>query len=255
VVQNWRRGKARTLLELLIAQRGSVKRDVLLEILWPELHPQRALRNLRVTLFALRRSLETLSDAASPAYILTNGDNIELNGFVPLWVDILGFRSFYESAGELYRRGHVDEAVRSYLAAEALYRDDFLLDELYDQWTFIPREQFKDQYLLVTTRLTEAALAVHAYERAIEYCHKILDRDNLREDAYERLIRCHALMGRPARALRWFEICRDTLGRELGVHPSPPILELASGISSGRPVFSQFSQCEQLRVSLRPTRL
>lgn len=48
-IQNWRRDKARTLLKHLVAQRGAIQRDVLLELLWPELEPDPALRNLRVT--------------------------------------------------------------------------------------------------------------------------------------------------------------------------------------------------------------
>ena len=52
-VNDWRRDKSKALLKLLIAHHGSIKRDVLLELLWPELEPDPALRNLRVTLHAL----------------------------------------------------------------------------------------------------------------------------------------------------------------------------------------------------------
>ena len=49
-------------------------------------------------------------------------------------------------------------------------------------------------------------------------------------------MRCHAQMGRPARALRWFELCRETLRRDLNVAPRDDTLELARRIRLGESV-------------------
>jgi len=91
----------------------------------------------------------------------------------------------------------------------------------------------KDQYLLVVTRLADASLMTGDYERCIEYCHKLLARDTAREDAYQRLMRCHALMGRPGRAMRWYELCRETLQRDLNVEPSGQTVQLARHVAEG----------------------
>ena len=234
VIHNWRRDKAKTLLKLLVAHGGSMQRDMLLEQLWPELDPEPALRNLRVTLHALRRALECVSP--STPCVLTRGEGVELNAQIPIWIDVRVFCSLYEFADSLRRRGQVDEALQLYQQMEHLYRDDYLLDDLYDEWTVVSRERLKDQYLLVTTRLADAALLQHDYDVCVEYCHKILARDAFREDAYTRLMRCHANMGRPARALRWFELCRVMLQHELNVEPGDETRQLAEAIRRGGPM-------------------
>jgi DNA-binding SARP family transcriptional activator len=236
VVNDWRRDKAKSLLKHLIAHDGSVKRDVLADLLWPELDADQAVRNLRVALHALRRAIESGGEGDSKPYVLTRGDTYELNPRMHVWVDTQSFRALYTLGATLWRRGGIEEALRTFESVEALYRDDYLLDDLYEEWTFVRREQLKDQYLLVLMRLADWALVLKDYEGCIGYCHKILDRDASREDAYQRLMRCHAQMGRPARALRWFELCRETLRRDLSVAPSESTLQLAQLISQGEGV-------------------
>ncbi len=185
-VRDWRRDKAKTLLKLLVANHGSMHRDALLDLLWPELEADAAVRNLRVTLHALRRAMDGQADSkSSMQYVLTRGDTYELNPVVQVWVDTQVFARTFEAATSMRRRGRLDDAINAYEAAERLYRDDYLLDDLYAEWTFVTREQLKDQYLLVLTRLAEAVLSVHDFERCIEYCHKILSKDASREDAYQ----------------------------------------------------------------------
>lgn len=234
VIHNWRRDKAKMLFKLLIAHGGSMQRDMLLDLLWPELQPEAAVRNLRVTLHALRRALECVN--TSTPCVLTRGEGVELNEQVPMWIDVHEFCALYELAESLMRRGQLDDALRLYQQIEHLYRDDYLLDDLYDEWTVVPRERFKDQYLLVVTRLADAALEQRDYDACVEYCQKILARDAFREDAYTRLMRCHALMGRPARALRWFELCRVMLQRELNVEPEEETRQLAEIIRRGESI-------------------
>jgi DNA-binding SARP family transcriptional activator len=47
---------------------------------------------------------------------------------------------------------------------------------------------------------------------------------------------CHALLGRRARALRWYELCRNTLLNELNVAPSDETVDLANRISAGHDI-------------------
>jgi DNA-binding SARP family transcriptional activator len=231
LVQDWRRDKAKTLLKVLIARRGSVTRDVLLDLLWPELDADPAARNLRVTLHALRRAIEGQVDG--DGHIVTRADGYELNRQTHIWIDTEAFSSLVEAGLRLERQGRMPPAVRAFEAAEKLYRDDYLIEDLYADWTFGARERFKDDYLLVVTKLADAALAVQDDERCIEYCHKILARDSCREDAYQRLMQCHTRLGRRSRALRWYQLCQETMQRELGLEPSDLTRSLAQQIASG----------------------
>jgi DNA-binding SARP family transcriptional activator len=242
-VSHWRRDKAKTLLKHLVVREGGVQRDVLLDLLWPDLDADSAMRNLRVTLHALRRAL--LGDAAADSertYIVIRDDTYALNPGAPLWVDIQEFETLYQTANTFARTGLTSEAVRAYEAAEALYRNDYLIDDLYAEWTFVRREQLKDEYLLILSRLADAAQREGDHERCIAYCHKILASDDSREDAYRQLMRSHLLMGRRSRALRWFEMCRDVLRRELNVEPNEATLTLAQQIAGGVAVSERSSR-------------
>jgi DNA-binding SARP family transcriptional activator len=232
-VRDWRREKAKTLLKHLVARRAALQRDVLLDMLWPELEPESAMRNLRVTLHALRRAVDFAGGDPAAALIVTCGDAYELNPEVRIWVDTDMFRELLEAGLHFARQGRTEESLTALEGAEVLYRDDYLVDDLYADWTQLPREHFKDDYLLVLTRLGEAAFAANDIERCITYCHKILDGDPAREDAYQRLMTCHARVGRRARALRWYELCRISLRRDLNVEPGDVTRRLAESIAAG----------------------
>jgi DNA-binding SARP family transcriptional activator len=233
-VRDWRRDKAKVLLKQLVVNRGANHRDVLLDRLWPELDHESAVRNLRVTVHALRRALEGESSTSrEQPLVLTHSDAYELNPAAGVWVDTESFRSLLRTGLALERQGLSAQALTVYQAAEALYRDDYLVDDLYAEWTQLPREALKDDYLLILTRLADAALAARDLEACIAYCHKILARDPSREDAYQGLMRCHARAGRRARALRWYELCRLMLGQELSVAPSDTTRRLAECIGAG----------------------
>jgi LuxR family transcriptional regulator, maltose regulon positive regulatory protein len=241
VVQTWRRDKAKLLMKHLVARRRSVHRDVLFELLWPELDAACAARNLRVTLHALRRAIDGAEqlDVATTS-VLTRGDAYELNPGTPVWIDTEAFARLVETARMYERQGRAREATAAYEAAVALYRDHYLVDDLYAEWTLLPREQLKDQYLLIVTRLADAALAAGDAEGCITYSHRVLNDDPTREDAYQRLMYCHARQGRRARAMRWFELCQETLRRDLNVEPAESTRRLAGQIAAGasEPLFA-----------------
>jgi DNA-binding SARP family transcriptional activator len=216
-IQTWRRRAARTLLKYLVAQHGPVHRDVLLELLWPELASASALNSLRVTLHSLRRALAP--GDADP--IINLGAVYFLNPAAAVWVDADVFTAHFETGLRLERQAHVEAAAREYAAAEFLYRDDFLVEDLYEEWTVLRREELRDQYLLVLTKLAQYCLATGDPEGCIVRCHKLLNKEPCNEDAYQRLMRSYALLGQYGRAAHWYELCERTLRKELDVEPSP----------------------------------
>jgi DNA-binding SARP family transcriptional activator len=110
--------------------------------------------------------------------------------------------------------------VREYAAAEALYRDDFLVEDLYEDWAIFPREELKDKYLLILTRLAQFSMAALDLDGCIRRSHALLAKEPCREDAYLRLMQCYAGLGQRGSALRWYQICERTLRQELDVAPS-----------------------------------
>jgi DNA-binding SARP family transcriptional activator len=231
-VQHWRRRSAERLLKLLLVNGRRVHRDVLLDVLWPDVPINSSIRGLRVTLHALRRAIAQVAPEQKPLELIrAEGDTYVLNT-QRLWIDSDAFNEHY-SAGLRFERTHqIESAMREYAAAEALYRDDFLVDDLYEDWTVLPREELKDKYLLILTRLSQYNMAAMDLDGCIRRSHALLTKEPCREDAYQRLMQCYARLGQRGSAVRWYQICERTLLQELDVAPSEETRRLFREISA-----------------------
>jgi len=228
VVQDWRRSKARTLLKILVDRRHPVPREIMIDLLWPEAEARAAGNNLRVTLHALRHAL---TSPTSPTRtlgesVLIEGGNLQINPDIRIWIDVDEFSGRFQLGCQREREGRFDDAIDEFERAEALYRDDYLVEDLYEDWTQARREELKDQYLLIVTKLADHCLVHGDLLGCILRCHKILQRDACREDAYQRLMYAYAQLGRPSQALHWYEVCLRTLRRELDLGPSEQTVRL-----------------------------
>lgn len=231
-VEHWRRRAAERLLKVLLVNGRRVHRDVLLEVLWPDIPLKSSIRGLRVTLHALRRAIAQVAPERDPLDLIrAEGDTYVLNT-EGMWIDAEAFDEHYAEGLRHERRQQLDSAMREYMAAEALYRDDFLVEDLYEDWTVLPREELKDKYLLILTRLSQHNLAAQDLDGCIRRSHALLAKEPCREDAYQRLMQCYARLGQRASALRWYQICERTLQRELDVAPSDDTRRLLRAIST-----------------------
>ncbi len=235
-MDDWRRGKSRTLLKFLVDRRHPVSRDVLIELLWPNSDAQPANNSLRVALHALRQALgpSCLGNGVEQEYIIVASGNYHLNPEAELWVDVDEFVAHFERGVRFERYGRLSDAMRAYEDAEALYRDEYLVEDLYEDWAVARRERLKDQYLLLVTKLADYCFDQGDAVGCILRCHKILDKDPCREDAYARLMRCYARLGQRSQALHWYDICARTLRKELDVPPLDSTTSLYDQIA-GRP--------------------
>lgn len=246
-IEQWRRGKAKMLLKFLIVRRQPVPRDVLIDLLWPEADPRTAVNGLRVALHALRQALGPCGKDGQRVRdcVIFEGGNYGVNPAAELWVDADEFSKHFIVGMRLERQGQITAAINHFERAESLYRDDYLLEDLYEDWTLVRREELKDQYLMVLTKLADACLNQGDPEGCIVRCHRILQKDACREDAYRRLMRCYAELGQRSQALHWFDVCVQTLRRELDVTPSEQTIELYEQISLGKS--PDASRCRPIR--------
>lgn len=232
LVADWRRNKARTVMKILIDRRHPVPREVMVDLLWPDVDARAAGNNLRVTLHSLRSALAVgPSDKAVEAEcVLLEGGSLFINPRLTLWVDVDEFASRFLRGCKLERDGRDLDATAEFEHAEKLYRDDYLVEDAYEDWTQARREELKDQYLLIVTKLADHCLERRDFVGCILRCHKILQRDPCREDAYQRLMYAYALLGRPSQALHWYDVCVNTLRKELDLGPSEHTLRLHSQV-------------------------
>jgi DNA-binding SARP family transcriptional activator/predicted ATPase len=216
--------KAMALLAYLAA--APRYRDHLTDLFWPDSLPDAARKNLRNTLWAIRKTLD------GGDILDTNGDRMELTP--ALRVDV---RDFEAVARQAIAAKPVTEAELQ--AALELYRGP-LLDGLsvadapdFELWLSTERERFGQLFLRLVEALVAHRQAEHNWPGVILAARRALAADNLQEPMYRVLMTAHAHLGERAEALRLYDTLRNMLLQELGVPPLPETEALRQAILAG----------------------
>ena len=98
------------------------------------------------------------------------------------------------------------------------------------------REALKDTYLTILGKLASWCIDAGNYEGCIVDCQKILAEDPCREDAYCRLMCCHARLGQRSQALCWYDVCLRTLRAVLDIEPEGQTMALHERLLRGESI-------------------
>ena len=213
------------LLGLLLTHRdGSVPRDRIVDLLWPEADPDAAVNSLNQTVFQLRRLLDpAYRDRESPAYIQSSGEAIGLDSEL-VRTDLDEFRAtvsrFNEAADVPSRRHAADALVR-------LARGEFLTELRYEDWVSEAQQSVHAElriHLLSMAR-GEADVLV---DTSIQAANALIALDRFDEAAHLALVDRLYVSGRrmgAREALRRYVLL---VTQELEEEPSPEILTALS---------------------------
>jgi DNA-binding SARP family transcriptional activator len=227
-VKHWRSVKAKSIFQyLLIRPREPTPKEMIMEALWPECSPQAAANNLKAAIHQLKLTLNDLEGKKQnfqPVMFLQG--SYAINRETNLWVDIEEFEKYWNTGRRFEKTRHSAQAMQEYEKAEALYRGDYLDEEIYEEWTILRRETLKDIYLVILSKLAGYSMSGNDFENCIHYSQKMLHQDKCHEDAYRRLMYCYARSGQKNRALRWYDICCRIMRMELDTEPDKRTTEL-----------------------------
>lgn len=215
--------KTRSLFCYLVTYRNlSHSRDKLAGIFWGESPEEKAKKNLRNTLWRLRRII-------GPQLLISEENQVQFNTPGDYWLDVEEFEKLVN--GETGRLVDWSRALRD---AVALYQGDFL-EGFYDEWCLYERERLRGLFLGALERL----MAYHGrrgqYQEAIAYGQRILSYDPLREEIHRELMRLFLASGKRSAAFRQYEICRHVLAEELDIEPMEETNVLYQEIRAGEP--------------------
>lgn len=229
---DWHTRQARQLLKILLTERPRpVSSDRLIEILWPNSTPGAAATTLRSAINALRNVLEPERPNRAPSrYILTQAPGYAFHLHPDIWLDVEVFEKELESARHAET---TDQQYRHLKTAVDLYQDDYLICDPYADWVQNERERLQELYFNALLQLAELQAQSGHFVAAIAACRQILARDEVRENAYQALMRYQAESGDSAAALLTYERCRNVLSEELGADPSPLTQQLHQRILNG----------------------
>lgn len=223
-LQQWKSKKALTLLKLLAERCGArFPKDVLIDALWSEdADFERSSHNLHTVVYYLRRELEPGLKRYERAKVVRQSSGLYwLEDGADVRVDVKQFRRLLREADGCRGR-EPKQALPLYKQALALYTDDFLPENLYDDWAAGVREELREMYVAgvaAAAELTEKLGEDPAW--AIGLCRRALHRDALREELHRALIYLLARQGLYGEAAEQYRQCARILHDEFQVPPSP----------------------------------
>jgi DNA-binding SARP family transcriptional activator len=217
--------KAVALLAYLAVSGTTHTRDHLIDLLWPDSLPDAGRKNLRNTLWAIRKTLDD-------SLLETDGDRMGLAAIVGADV-----RELDVVARRLTANEPVPEETVARVAGH--YRGP-LLDGLYladapdfEVWLAAERERFNQLYLRLLEARISRRQAVADWPGVISLVQQVLAVDDLQEPVYRVLMEAHSRLGERAEALRAYDTLRTRLIQELGVKPLPETETLRETILNG----------------------
>lgn len=207
----WRSKKARQLFKMLVSRHDRpVHREQLIEALWPDEAEGTLANRLAVAASTVRTILDPEKVFPSHHYLVGDGDTLRLDTS-HVWVDVIEFLRLAESG---LRGGFADLE-----KAEALYRGDFLEEDLYEEWAQPLREETRAAYVAVLEQRAEMAHE-QSVDEGIAVRLRLLEVDPWNEPAHLGLVAALQASGRHGEARRARERYEARM-REIGVSPKP----------------------------------
>lgn len=217
----WSSKKAFMLLKYLAARPGKrVPTDVLIDLLWPDDKDTDRTSNLHTAVWFVRRILtsQANSDAEAPLRYENGSYWLDIDRGC---VDAEQFRRHVMKSRELATRDP-EMALFHCESALELYRDDFLCEEVYEEWTISFRDDYKELYFETIKRSAELMMEHRDnLEDAIRVCRLGVKKDPFREEYYQLGIKAYILAERYVDAMNLYKKYSKMLMDEFQLEPSP----------------------------------
>ncbi len=224
--------KAKQLLKYLVLHRGTpTHKEVLMELLWPQLSAKAARNNLNVSICALRNSLPCLSSGLS--HIIYQSDCYSINPNIDIRVDVEMFDEALSRAAMACRNNDEVAAMGAYQLAVELYQGELLTEDRYDEWIQPLRQKNTENYLYALRYLLNRYTETGDLENEIATCLEILATDPLEETALKYLMCSYRKAGKRHLAIRAYQEYEKQLLEELDLVPDGKMQALLADIKCG----------------------
>lgn len=212
----WRTNKAQELFAYLLHYSGKlVRKEVLTDILWPNLPQSKTYAHLYTTIYQLRKTLSSLNlgiqiTSSNDGYVLEKGD---------VRVDVNEWELFIMST-PIITNHNIEEARRYMLLNRGSY-----LQEYDFEWAIDERERQDMLWFQYVVRIADYLMDAEQYAEAISICHAIRERSPYSGYSYYMLMRIHAALGERMKVKEQYHRLSVMLSEQLGEQPEAYISE------------------------------
>lgn len=200
------------IVAFLAMNRIPVNRARLAAALWPDVADHRANGDLRSALWRLRRLTGVIDESDSRLALAPDVD-----------VDTADMTDLSEALISEPSKPALDRL-------SDLVRADEILPGWDEEWLIVERERYRIQRLRALERSAEALLAVDDHLGALDAAMASVATEPYRETAHRLVIQIHMAEGNKAEALRAYHGYRSLVADELGIEPSPMMIELVASL-------------------------
>ncbi len=233
-VASWPSGKGKAVIKYLLAHRSQpVLREVLMDTFWPNSSPEAARNSLNVALHGLRQALHEVSALSVVVY---EAGAYRLHDDLVVWLDSEEFERHVGAGRRLVAAAELEAAMAEYDQAVMLYEGDYLAEDPYEEWPQLTRDHLRLMYLDVLDRQSEIYMDWAQYSLCVQTCKRLLTADGCHESAHRRLMRCYSRNRQAHLALRQYQVCAESLRRELAVEPDAQTAAIHERIRRHEPV-------------------
>jgi DNA-binding SARP family transcriptional activator len=222
----------RSLLKYLVtAKDDALQVSELLYHLWPDLDAAEAERQMESLLGAFRRL--TRADLPNHDFVIHQGAELFLNQNADIWIDAVEFETNVSMAQAAQEAGDVDIALGLFLSALALYKEDYLRENLYEDWPSDRREKLREMWINSMFRVSAMCADRCEYADSVRLMKKVLEIDPYRENAYQALMLYLSRAGRRGEAIQLYRYAERLFAQHLAAQPAPSTRMLYEKILRG----------------------
>ena len=208
--QDWKREKARHLLQLLVAHRDKwLHRDQITNMLWMDTPVDKAANYLKVVFNSLNQVLEPERPRGEDSFFIERDqERYRLNPIAKIIIDADLFANYIR-----------DGSINALQNAMRIYRGAYFSGNFVQEWLAIDEQYYHQKFLMTAESLVDTLIENADHERALEITFKILKEDPLWEHAYRLQMTIYSEMGRQSMVKEVYEQCqlisREKMGRQI----------------------------------------
>lgn len=206
----WQSRKARQMLKILVARRGTaMSRETLMDMLWPDVPPHRLANRFSVAIAAVRRALDPAAALNRDAFLEYRDGLIRLR-IEAVSVDAEEFLTAAQQA--IAEPATPSERIARLTGALARFTGEPLQEEQHELWSADFRREIHEAFFTAAHALAELFADEGDHLSRLETYRRVLALDEFDQRAHEGVIASLAALGAHGRA----DAARDDYIRTVG---------------------------------------
>jgi LuxR family maltose regulon positive regulatory protein len=195
----------------IVSYQTPATREKITSILWPD-HSLGTARQL------FHNALYQIRKIVGKNIIVFNKEGYTLLSKYRYWIDTQEFEKLIIKADRLIRDDNRVAGLISYEEAASLYRGGFM-DDFYSEWCQERRQYFEKIYLDVLKKVSNGHYKIGNFEKALNFCNLLINKNPYNEETYCLTMRCHAALNDLGGVQKCFSDLKENLRKGLKTTP------------------------------------